>query len=666
MFTRILRESMKRQEGQALVLACLMVLVLSISVITTINLGHTVHERVRLQNTSDAAAYSMAAMEARAFNFYAFTNRAQVSHYVSAMIWQSTLSFISFIEALLVDVYGVMKSLNPCVKPSGKWRILCPVLENLPYVGPVIKGISQVMNVYRNFLKNMALPMLRMADLDTPIGQIVIPAHRVLNAMLAASTTAVKLATFGQVFTSTSAVIAANDPNVDASGPGSLAAGALSACMFNRAHMEESMNNNPFEALDPTAVHEDKKLSRIKRAMGGITNATRFACDDPNGECMPGWVTKRTAGQVLPLPSYMGTMKGVIDNLGDWKWGQTRMLTHGYADGRTKNFIRDWNEPPTIGVGMMAQGDNLGSDDLYQIALGPPTVAAILKNPFSCEKDDDPNSCWGDNRRDESDRHPFRKMLHTSIWALNDDEGIPGGIHWRLAYTNPKHPDADGWKEPSRGPGLFAENNEKEVGLNRNTVCIVRPLPCWAPGNVEFEIWSANIQPIEDGNHTWGGVVPFPHFEPGQYARDCGLGGGVSDKDAALRDREFNQPSTWVVLQKNAQEQRNPRQDPTGAGTNTPALLNPQAELQFRFSAGARLGLENDRGGLLGGEGLTTLARGQVYYHRPGNWHEHPNFFNPYWRPRLAAVWQGRESLPLVGDMANLLPAGLGGNLITH
>ncbi|MFC1482519.1 hypothetical protein ACFL51_01805 [Myxococcota bacterium] len=27
-----------------------------------------------------------------------------------------------------------------------------------------------------------------------------------------------------------------------------------------------------------------------------------------------------------------------------------------------------------------------------------------------------------------------------------------------------------------------------------------------------------------------------------------------------------------------------------------------------------------------------------VYYHRPGVWEEHPNFFNPFWRARLAPV----------------------------
>src|SRR4051812_12152963 len=96
---RFFRQSLKHEEGQALVLGCLMVLVLSIAVLTTVNIGHTVHERVRLQNNADSAAYSMAALEARAFNFYSFANRTQVSHYVSAMVWQSFDSFLFFLEA---------------------------------------------------------------------------------------------------------------------------------------------------------------------------------------------------------------------------------------------------------------------------------------------------------------------------------------------------------------------------------------------------------------------------------------------------------------------------------------------------------------------------------------------------------------------------------------
>ena len=64
MFTRVIRLSLAREEGQALVLACITLLVLSIAVLGTVKVAHDVHERIRLQNSADAAAYSMAAAEA--------------------------------------------------------------------------------------------------------------------------------------------------------------------------------------------------------------------------------------------------------------------------------------------------------------------------------------------------------------------------------------------------------------------------------------------------------------------------------------------------------------------------------------------------------------------------------------------------------------------------
>jgi hypothetical protein len=36
--------------------------------------------------------------------------------------------------------------------------------------------------------------------------------------------------------------------------------------------------------------------------------------------------------------------------------------------------------------------------------------------------------------------------------------------------------------------------------------------------------------------------------------------------------------------------------------------------------------------------GLNAFAAAQVYYHRPGDWKEQPNFFNPLWGARLMPV----------------------------
>jgi len=131
----------------------------------------------------------------------------------------------------------------------------------------------------------------------------------------------------------------------------------------------------------------------------------------------------------------------------------------------------------------------------------------------------------------------------------------------------------------------------------------------------------------------------------------------------ARRGQDFNQPSTWVLLTKDARAMRNERGARSGAGTNVPALLNAEGKLRVALGAGQTSLVVADRGEKLRelgfAPGLNVIARGQTYYHRPGDWAEQPNFFNPYWRPRLASVHQGREGLPLVEAMEAKLPPEL-------
>jgi hypothetical protein len=54
-------------------------------------------------------------------------------------------------------------------------------------------------------------------------------------------------------------------------------------------------------------------------------------------------------------------------------------------------------------------------------------------------------------------------------------------------------------------------------------------------------------------------------------------------------------------------------------------------------------------------KGLNAFAAAQAYYHRPGEWREQPNFFNPLWGARLIPVAEsnvyaklGLEKIPLL------------------
>lgn len=677
MMTRALRRSFQRQEGQALVLACLLMLILSIALITTVNIGHNVHERIRLQNTADAAAYSTAAMEARAFNFYAFTNRTQASHYVSAMLWQSLNSFVFFVQAFLTDIYGFMRTIGPCFPKDSRstvWKVICGILEKIPYVNIVMEALNLVFTV----LKGMLLLMKPLMEpIDQALGKVVVPGHRMLNSVMAGAATTVMMSTSTYVLGTSNAIIKANDPNVDSIIPQTVA-GLINQCLYNRAHYKESNGTpfspvNPFDVLDPTKKAEDDKVARAKRVMANITNATRYPCDSDGGACPETMVTDRRLGSLMPIPKWLEPLEVFLNEFP--KWGQTRFLTYGLGYGgmeatrgsasKGRNKIREHRDLPGSPMGMLAQGDIIGADDPYYIKFGPPNFGIpgfSINSPFSCPKEYKKKKdertwrdCWGDPREEKKD------TLKTSIWSMSDSDLRKNGIHWRVVF-----------------PGQAPQQEDRDVGLYRSKPCLSFIAGFCVFDEISVYVANTRIDP-NDQNHPWTGLAPFPHFEPGDYASDCtGTGKDARASIDAMAERkdDFNQPSTWVFLNKSADQLHNTgKKDETGATYNTPARLNSSSKLTFAFAQSpTTLELDNNRKKLaVGGstlvDGMSVISRGQTYYHRPGNWSEQPNFFNPYWRPRLAAVWQGKESLPLINTLADSLPEiaqDTPAKLITH
>lgn len=72
------------QTGQAQLLSLLIVSVMVLVMFGVYSVGQLTLAKVRLQNTADAAAYSVAQTQARDYNFAAYMNRAMVANQVSA------------------------------------------------------------------------------------------------------------------------------------------------------------------------------------------------------------------------------------------------------------------------------------------------------------------------------------------------------------------------------------------------------------------------------------------------------------------------------------------------------------------------------------------------------------------------------------------------------
>ncbi|MCP3057897.1 hypothetical protein LXT21_03810 [Myxococcus sp. K38C18041901] len=87
--------------GQSLVLAVLLMLVVVLTTFLTFAIGARTRRKIQLQAMADSTAYSLAVAEARAFNFYAWSNRALVAHHVSILSVHAHQSYVTFYEDML-------------------------------------------------------------------------------------------------------------------------------------------------------------------------------------------------------------------------------------------------------------------------------------------------------------------------------------------------------------------------------------------------------------------------------------------------------------------------------------------------------------------------------------------------------------------------------------
>ncbi|MBZ4415127.1 TadE/TadG family type IV pilus assembly protein [Myxococcus sp. RHSTA-1-4] len=91
----LVRVRSRARRGQAMVLSALSFLVLALMVTLSFNLSHALRQKMGLQQHSDALAYSMAVLEARALNYYAVSNRAIAGSYVAMNSLHAYMAAIS-------------------------------------------------------------------------------------------------------------------------------------------------------------------------------------------------------------------------------------------------------------------------------------------------------------------------------------------------------------------------------------------------------------------------------------------------------------------------------------------------------------------------------------------------------------------------------------------
>jgi hypothetical protein len=125
----------RRQRGQALVFSLFAAVLIIVALFAMYSMNGQAIEKIKLQNTADAAAYSAAVAEARDYNFSAYTNRAMVANQVAVAQF---VGMTSWFRNMAAHGKG---------DPTNAGRTVYQVFFNAPP--------SPLGNIYLKFLKGM-------------------------------------------------------------------------------------------------------------------------------------------------------------------------------------------------------------------------------------------------------------------------------------------------------------------------------------------------------------------------------------------------------------------------------------------------------------------------------------------------------------------------------
>lgn len=112
------RSSSFCDRGQTLVLLALTLLLVTLMVLITLDLGVRAKDRVELQTVADATAYSNAVATARGFNSIAVLNRTQIAFMASFSAAESLLSFAGYYHGSMNMTREMLEELDACGAPA--------------------------------------------------------------------------------------------------------------------------------------------------------------------------------------------------------------------------------------------------------------------------------------------------------------------------------------------------------------------------------------------------------------------------------------------------------------------------------------------------------------------------------------------------------------------
>lgn len=546
---RHFHELRRHEEGQALVLAAISMLILTLCVIATVNLTFAVNEKIKLQNAADAAAYTSAAYQARALNFFAYTNRSMVVRYCAQMNIMATMTYIIFLATVITGILML--------------------LSLIPGIGGALMQAQQI--------------MMRVVQVLDIIEAIVVPLIDVMNLGTSLVQNAVSIAMLAKAGAGVQGEVQGTNPAYRLSFLSQLL-GIDGAKLWWK-----TVSTGLLPPLFPSSGNAEEKFNRL--LMVEIANSGRHpwtAYGGNNGSLFPGLL--RRAEFKIP---FLGVRFGKVAKT---EWG-------AYYNAQPTNAILQIFNAVTVPPEQLFSADRFyiwigdnGKWFKYSLDVWLRHDRAIAKNPWHDVVTDGPKTC-----------------------GFCDGLGFLAKIGCKIACNAILAVSGIGALLTAAAAAMNAVVTQVKMYLN------------------------SSRHP-----HLHFGLMPYARFRPGR-----------SDWKSPKGAEHFNQPPVMALVTF-------PTSEIVKKGK--PFMANFAARLGSL--TGANSPLQNQAGGL-GGRGNTqapkrgwksgtnfnpvgldvgigplsilddgfhAFSAAMAYYHRPGDWREPPNLFNPFWGAKLMPV----------------------------
>lgn len=146
------KAALARQRGQALAFALIFLVVGALALFTAFNASQLSSAKTKLQNTADATAYSVAVLQARDYNFAAYTNRAMVANQAAVAQVLSLKSWIDEVSETaqsdhvvdtLINVFADLGEVEWNLPKQTARPMISPLKSTIDSLAPtVVKGLD--------------------------------------------------------------------------------------------------------------------------------------------------------------------------------------------------------------------------------------------------------------------------------------------------------------------------------------------------------------------------------------------------------------------------------------------------------------------------------------------------------------------------------------------